>query len=105
MEEEARSRWFPSNAQSERCLSPSDSFRFVQAMAVQGAAYTGYIEVKMDRIQSDLAKTVDKDCDGKVNMNDFKLYWSKFRTMMLHNVSRENAAGFSLGFLYGITNA
>jgi len=74
-------------------------------MAVQGAAYTGYIEVKMDRIQSDLAKTVDKDCDGKVNMNDFKLYWSKFRTMMLHNVSRENAAGFSLGFLYGITNA
>lgn len=72
-------------------------------MLVQGAVYSGYIDVDWKKVQDDVASKVDANKDGALNAEDAKEYWKKLKAILTHNIP--NAGGFSLGFLYGVTYA
>ena len=70
-------------------------------MIVQGAVYSGYIDVDWKKVQDDVASKVDANKDGSLTAEDAKAYWKKLKQILTHNIP--NAGGFSLGFLYGVT--
>lgn len=72
-------------------------------MLVQGAVYSGYIDVDWKKVQDDVASKVDANKDGALSAEDAKEYWKKVKAILTHNIP--NAGGFSLGFLYGVTYA
>ena len=72
-------------------------------MIVQGAVYSGYIDVDWKKVQDDVASKVDANKDGALTAEDAKAYWKKLKQILTHNIP--NAGGFSLGFLYGVTYA
>ena len=72
-------------------------------MLVQGAVYSGYIDVDWKKVQDDVASKVDANKDGALSAEDAKEYWKKVKSILTHNIP--NAGGFSLGFLYGVAYA
>lgn len=48
-------------------------------MAVQAAAYSGYLDVKWSKVQEDVTKLVDTDGDGKLTQKDVMVYWKKIK--------------------------
>lgn len=72
-------------------------------MIVQGAVYSGYIDVDWKKVQDDVVSKVDANKGGSLTAEDAKAYWKKLKQILTHNIP--NAGGFSLGFLYGVTYA
>lgn len=72
-------------------------------MIVQGAIYSGYVDVDWKKVQDDVAKKVDVNKDGALTAEDAKAYWQKLKKILTNGIP--DAGGFSLGFLYGITYA
>uniref|UniRef100_A0A7S1Z4Q8 Uncharacterized protein n=1 Tax=Trieres chinensis TaxID=1514140 RepID=A0A7S1Z4Q8_TRICV len=70
-------------------------------IALQGAVYTGYVEVDWKKVQNDAVTKIDTDADGKITIDDAKTYWQKLKKILTNKVP--DAGGFSLGFLYGVT--
>ena len=48
-------------------------------MAVKAAAYSGYLDVKWNKVQEDVTKLVDADGDGKLTQKDVLVYWKKIK--------------------------
>lgn len=69
-------------------------------IAVQSAAYSGYVDVNWNKVKDDAIAKVDTDGDGEVTVEDLNNYWKKVRTILTKNVP--SAGGFSLGFMYGL---
>jgi uncharacterized membrane protein (Fun14 family) len=69
-------------------------------MALQAASSYGYVEVKWQKISDDAKSQVDATGDGKVDVEDVKIWWKKIKVVLTKNLPSN--AGFSLGFLYGI---
>lgn len=69
-------------------------------VAVQSAAYSGYIDVNWDKVQREAISKIDTDGDGKITEKDAQAYWAKLKKMLTYNLP--SASGFSVGFLYGL---
>lgn len=69
-------------------------------IAVQSAAYSGYIDVNWNKVKDDAIAKVDTDGDGELTVKDAKVYWSKVKKILTYNLP--SAGGFSLGFMYGL---
>eukprot|EP00814_Leptocylindrus_danicus_P021449 CAMPEP_0116032582 /NCGR_PEP_ID=MMETSP0321-20121206/18256_1 /TAXON_ID=163516 /ORGANISM="Leptocylindrus danicus var. danicus, Strain B650" /LENGTH=123 /DNA_ID=CAMNT_0003508047 /DNA_START=43 /DNA_END=414 /DNA_ORIENTATION=+ len=69
-------------------------------IAVQSAAYSGYIDVNWDKVQKEAISKIDTDGDGKITEEDVQAYWAKLKKMLTYNLP--SASGFSIGFLYGL---
>ncbi|GMH77463.1 hypothetical protein TrST_g9209 [Triparma strigata] len=71
-------------------------------MAVQAAAYSGYLDVKWNKVQEDVTKLVDADGDGKLTQKDVLVYWKKIKHVMTFNLP--SSGGFGVGFLLGLSS-
>eukprot|EP00549_Striatella_unipunctata_P024969 CAMPEP_0118696196 /NCGR_PEP_ID=MMETSP0800-20121206/13693_1 /TAXON_ID=210618 ORGANISM="Striatella unipunctata, Strain CCMP2910" /NCGR_SAMPLE_ID=MMETSP0800 /ASSEMBLY_ACC=CAM_ASM_000638 /LENGTH=122 /DNA_ID=CAMNT_0006595243 /DNA_START=24 /DNA_END=392 /DNA_ORIENTATION=+ len=71
-------------------------------IALQSAVYAGYINVDWNKVKDDVEKQLDTTGDGQLDVEDAKKYWEKAREILTDKLP--SAGGFSLGFLYGVTN-
>jgi len=72
-------------------------------IGVQVAAYNGYIDVDWYAIKDEAVKILDVDGDGKLDAEDAKLWWRKFKETMANALPSSSgfAGGFVLGLRYG----
>jgi len=70
-------------------------------IALQSAAYMGYLNINWGQIKDSAVSKIDTDADGELTIEDAKTYWHKLKKMLTYNVP--SAGGFSAGFLYGVT--
>ncbi|EEC49438.1 predicted protein [Phaeodactylum tricornutum CCAP 1055/1] len=69
-------------------------------VGLQTAASMGYIVVDWEKIRVSVVSSIDQNKDGFFTADDAKIFWQKFKKLMVHRVP--SAGGFSLGFLYGV---
>eukprot|EP00934_Nitzschia_sp_Nitz4_P003414 Nitzschia sp. Nitz4//scaffold18_size181773//47015//47659//NITZ4_001904-RA/size181773-snap-gene-0.258-mRNA-1//1//CDS//3329539978//3404//frame0 len=70
-------------------------------VGLQAAATAGYLELNWKKIGNDaIVKPLDTSGDGKLGFDDVKEWWKKLRYMLTYKLP--DAAGFSVGFLYGV---
>jgi uncharacterized membrane protein (Fun14 family) len=69
-------------------------------VGLQVAASSGFIQVDWGKVRVGFVNKVDATGDGKINVDDAKVYWKKFKEILTHRVPA--AGGFSFGFLYGL---
>jgi uncharacterized membrane protein (Fun14 family) len=69
-------------------------------VSLQVAVHSGYIQVDWNKIQIGFKEKIDATGDGKINMDDAKVYWKKVKEVLTHRLPA--AGGFSFGFLYGL---
>jgi len=69
-------------------------------VAVQSAAYAGYIDVDWAKVEKDVISKIDTDADGKITKVDLKKYWEKVKIILTYNMP--SASGFSIGFFCGL---
>ena len=72
----------------------------IMYMAVQSAAYSGYLKVDWDKVEKDVVQHIDVDGDGKFTEKDLQVYWGKIKRILTYNIP--SASGFTIGFLYGL---
>uniref|UniRef100_A0A7S4MP33 EF-hand domain-containing protein n=1 Tax=Odontella aurita TaxID=265563 RepID=A0A7S4MP33_9STRA len=80
-----------------KAVAAAIGFGFI---ALQGIAYTGYIDVDWQKVKDDAVKTIDTDSDGKLTIDDAKTYWQKLKMILTNKIP--DTGGFSLGFLYAV---
>ncbi|KAI8614263.1 FUN14 family-domain-containing protein [Chytriomyces sp. MP71] len=70
-------------------------------MSLQALTYTGVVKVDWEQIETQVAKGLDADGDGKITQNDFKLMGLR----LIHNLGRDlpSAGGFAGGFFLGFS--
>merc|ERR1712087_675179 len=71
-------------------------------IAIQGAVYSGYVNVDWNKVQDDAVKKIDTTGDGKLDVDDLKVYWKKVKKILTNQIP--SAGGFSMGFLYGVSS-
>lgn len=69
-------------------------------IGVQSAVHAGYINVDWGKIQEDAIKPIDTTGDGKLDIEDAKVWWKKLKALLTKELP--GAGGFSLGFLTGV---
>lgn len=69
-------------------------------VGLQVAASTGFIQIDWGKVHVGFVDKVDATGDGKLNVDDAKVYWKKLKDILTHRVPA--AGGFSFGFLYGL---
>ncbi|KAF0698773.1 Aste57867_10631 [Aphanomyces stellatus] len=71
-------------------------------IGTQMAASAGYIQVDWKKIEKDAIAAVDPNGDGKIDADDFKIWWKKFYAMAKYNMPSSGgfATGFALGLVY-----
>jgi len=72
-------------------------------MGLQVASYNGYIDVDWFAIRDEAVQMLDTDGDGKLDMNDAKRWWNKFKDVMTRALPSSSGfvGGFILGLKYG----
>ena len=71
-------------------------------ITVQTMVHAGYITVDWNKVHTDTIAKIDTDGDGKLSIEDLKVYWEKLKKILTKEIP--SAGGFSLGFLYGLTS-
>jgi uncharacterized membrane protein (Fun14 family) len=66
---------------------------------LQCLAYVGFITIHWNVISDAVEKAADQNNDGKLNMEDAKIFWRRCMTYLSRGVP--SAAGFSSGFFFG----
>ncbi|KAG7343354.1 FUN14 family protein [Nitzschia inconspicua] len=69
-------------------------------IALQTCVSFGYLKIDWARLSEDAQKKLDKSGDGKLDMEDAKIYWQKLKILLTENLP--SSSGFSLGFLLGV---
>eukprot|EP01137_Pigoraptor_chileana_P010507 Opistho-2@60282 len=69
-------------------------------LGIQGAAYSGYINVNWLKVQKDLIKALDTNEDGKIDSHEMKHYMEKAVTIARYQMP--TSTGFVAGLLVGI---
>lgn len=69
-------------------------------ICLQAMAYYGYINIDYGKVSKDVQSAIDADGDGKLTVNDFKVYWREFKKILTFNIP--GMGGFSSGFLIGL---
>lgn len=72
-------------------------------VATQTASHLGYVNISWKSVENGARDVLDINNDGKLDKEDAKLIWKKFKKIMMHNVPGGGsfAAAFALGFYYG----
>uniref|UniRef100_A0A7S4DJC9 EF-hand domain-containing protein n=1 Tax=Lotharella globosa TaxID=91324 RepID=A0A7S4DJC9_9EUKA len=69
-------------------------------IALQGAAYCGFVTVHWDKIQQAVIQQADMDGNGRIDEKDLQEWTKKGETVLTHDFSLKG--GFGAGFLAGI---
>lgn len=69
---------------------------------LQCLSYLGFITIHWTAIQRALEDTADVNKDGKLDMEDIKIIFSKILYFLGRGLP--DAAGFSAGFIFGVKN-
>ena len=68
---------------------------------VQYLAYKGVITINWNKALSEVGRALDRDGDGKFDMNDLKIWWKDLLTILTWNLP--GGSGFLGGFYYALT--
>jgi len=70
-------------------------------ITLQVLTYLGYIDqIRYDRIAEDACRAVDLNGDGKLDIEDAKIFTAKVYEILTHQLP--SSAGFIVGFIYGL---
>jgi uncharacterized membrane protein (Fun14 family) len=72
----------------------------VAFISLQVAASFGFIQVDWNKINVGFVSKADATGDGKIDVEDAKIYWKRLKELLTKRVPA--AGGFSFGFLYGV---
>lgn len=67
----------------------------------QVASAKGYVDINWKKVEKDVITAVDPDGDGKITKKDFKIWLDRLLATLKYNFP--SSAGFSAGFVLGIT--
>ncbi|TYZ62124.1 hypothetical protein PybrP1_005145 [[Pythium] brassicae (nom. inval.)] len=67
----------------------------------QVASAKGYVDINWKKVEKDVITAVDPDGDGKITKKDFKIWLDRLLATLKYNLP--SSAGFSAGFVLGIT--
>lgn len=69
-------------------------------IVAQGLSYSGYIEIKWNKVQQRAISAIDTDGDGRITMADMKAYWRRLRHVLTYNLPA--GTGFTAGVASGL---
>mmetsp|Transcript_20886 Transcript_20886/g.63671 ORF Transcript_20886/g.63671 Transcript_20886/m.63671 type:complete len:146 (-) Transcript_20886:530-967(-) len=69
-------------------------------LVAQGLAYSGFIDIKWNKVRDAAIAKVDLDGDGKITKNDLKILWRRLKDVLTYNLPA--GGGFMSGIACGV---